>query len=211
MNSVQDDRFRVLVEDTILVGLPASGPPGPIGPPGPGGAAGGWRPIDHGLLAWAYDPSTVTAQSGPAPGVMTLVRMRLETATGVTGILAHVVNAGSGLVAGQCRAALFEASTGALVESTPDQSDAWQTPGPKPMPLVGGPLTVPAGEYFAGWWHNGTTAPQWARSNASSTLVNANLTLARLRYATTVDTYTGVPPAALGTLAWGISFWAALY
>jgi collagen triple helix repeat protein len=186
-----------------------TGPQGPQGIPGPtGGRLGDWAPPDHGLLAWAWDPSVGTAGSAAPAGQMIQVRLHLPKAGPVTGIMLGLNTAGAGL--NNCFAALYDAD-GQLVGSSSDQAGAWIVAGSKAIPLLGGPYQLPAGDLYATWWHNGTTAPQWLRMAGTTWAGNMNLTTP-LRYGlsnTSGHAATALP--VLPSAAPALAYWAGLY
>jgi hypothetical protein len=144
---------------------------------GTSASAGAFQlPADRGYLAWTQ-PITVMGGSTvvPTAGLLNLRRIRRVPAGPVTNIVTYISGAGVTLTAGQCFAALFT-SAGVPVGTTADQSVAWVSTGLKPMALAGGPYSVAAGDYYVGFWFNGTTGPSIPRSGT----INANLTNAGL-------------------------------
>jgi hypothetical protein len=172
-----------------------------------------WTPSDQGLVTWTMDVMTATANSIlPAVGTLYLVRVHVPIAASVTNILAAITNAGSGLKSGQCFAGLWNASSGALVGATADQSANWATTGVKTMALSGGKVNLDAGDYYIGIYANGSTLPNFARGNnqIGGAFANAGLS-GNFRVATANTGLTSSPPATLGTLtAANTSWWLAL-
>ncbi len=123
-------------------------------------------PSDYGVLGWtapidfARDASLLSVEGGA--GHLRVGRIRRANPGPLTNLNVHVTTAGSGL--SNCFAALWRADTRALIGQTADQSANWQTAGLKPMALVGGPFDLAAGDYYAGVWYNGTTAPTLLRA-----------------------------------------------
>jgi parallel beta-helix repeat protein len=171
-----------------------------------------WNPSDQGLVTWTMDVMTATANSIlPAQGTLYLVRVHVPVAATVRNILAAITNAGSGLRAGQCFAGVWNASGGARVGVTADQSTSWATTGVKTMALTGA-VNLTAGDYYIGIYANGTTLPNFARGNnqIGGPFANAGMT-ANFRVATANTGLTTSPPATLGPLtASGTSWWLAL-
>lgn len=171
-----------------------------------------WLPTDHNLLAWAYPVEAAATSGAPATaGLLYLVRLHLPVTANITNIDMFATPGGTALTAGQCFAALYT-STGALIAQTADQAAAWASAGAKTMALAGGPYNLTAGDYYAGWWHNGTTAPSWSRSqNASGGLANYGLSAPNLRFATANTALTTTAPASFGAQTAGAAtYWVAL-
>lgn len=170
-------------------------------------------PTDHGMKAWSYDMSSITAGTAGADGVLQICLLHLPIAASITNVCLHVTTAGTSLTANNNIAALYTAA-GALVGVTADQSVAWTSSGYKQMALTGGPFARTAGDYYVAWWLNGSgTDPSFARSgNAAS--VNNGLSAPNLRFATTADvglTNAASAPSTLGAqTAASIGWWAAL-
>lgn len=182
------------------------------GEPGKDGTLdGGWHPKDHGLLAWAYDPCLVSAQAAAGQGQMILTRLKLPEDAYVTGVVVYVIASGATLTTDQCFAALYDAESGAMIGSSADEAAAWQSTGGKFIPLIGGPYSLSAGDFYVGHYSRGTTLPQFGRVSSAAALVNLNLTGTDLRFATSTDTYTTAPPSTLGVYGAAASYWAAMY
>ena len=171
-----------------------------------------WNPSDQGLVTWTMDVMVATANSIlPAQGTLYVVRVHVPVAATVRNILAAITNAGSGLRAGQCFAGLWNASGGARVGVTADQSTGWATTGVKTMALTG-TANLTAGDYYIGLYANGTTLPNFARGNnqIGGAFANAGMT-SNFRVATANTGLTTTPPATLGTLtASNTAWWLAL-
>lgn len=138
---------------------------GPQGPPGP--RDGQWAPSDYGLITWAFDPPQYVASVTLATNRIYAVRLRLQAgAPPITGIAFAINVVGVGLVAGQCCAALYQTdSSRALIAKTGDTSADWSALGLHKSPFVGGPVTLPAGQYYVAFWCMGTTGPNILRQN----------------------------------------------
>ena len=171
-----------------------------------------WNPSDQGLVTWTMDVMTATANSIlPAQGTLYVVRVHVPVAASVRNILAAITNAGSGLRPGQCFAGVWNASGGARVGVTADQSTSWATTGVKTMALTG-TVNLTAGDYYIGLYANGTTLPNFARGNnqIGGAFANAGMS-GNFRVATANTGLTTTPPATLGPLtASGTSWWLAL-
>jgi hypothetical protein len=125
----------------------------------------------------------------------------------VTNIIALLTSAGSGLTSGQCFASLFT-SAGTLLSSTADQAANWATSGRKVMALAS-PQTVAAGDYYVGWWYNGTTGPSLARGNLNfgTSFLNGSLASPNLLYASADTGLTTAAPASMGAQSAGQTAW----
>ncbi|HEX9834489.1 MAG TPA: right-handed parallel beta-helix repeat-containing protein [Mycobacterium sp.] len=169
----------------------------------------GFGPTDHGLLAWAYDPAGAGTGTGlNAAGTMHVIRVRLHRTTAATNILVRVTAAGGTLTAGQNFAALYDATTGAHIATTADQTTNWSGSGIFTMALAGGPFTLDPGDYYVALWYNGASSPSFSR-NANNAIVNVGTGPAR--WGTADASITTTAPDPLGAVTNdGISFWTAL-
>lgn len=172
-------------------------------------------PADIGLKAYSFDPITSSGTSTPlaANGQIFVQKMRLDTATTVTGIFTSLQTAGATLTAGQNFAALYTAA-GALVTGTQtaDQTTAWASVGLKSMPFSGGAKALAAGYYYVALWANGTTRPAFVRATSGSSAINGLSPASSSRWATAANTATTTAPATLGTLTASlVGYFSALY
>lgn len=170
-----------------------------------------WEAADHGLLTWLADPALCQNSQTPASGagVLQLVRLHLPVAATVSSVCLYVSTAGSGLTSGQCWAGLYSTAGALLSAVSADQSTAWASVGLKSMALAT-PQSCAAGDYYVGWFANGTTLPAFLRAVGSSA-GNAGLAAASARFATGATGQTTAAPASAGTLAGSSAgFWAAL-
>lgn len=171
-------------------------------------------PVDHGLIAWTVPIDYATASSllsvEASAGTLRLTRIRRVPAGPATNIVIYVQTAGATL--SNCFAALYTAA-GSLVGQTADQSTPWQSVGVKTMAISGGPISIPAGDYYAGLWYNGTTAPTVLRSGMGSNGPQANLGQSDGNYNTALaDTgLAATAPSNIGTQTRSaLRWWAAL-
>jgi hypothetical protein len=172
-----------------------------------------WTPSDQGLVTWTMDTMVATANSIlPQAGTLYVCRVHVPVAASVTNILAAITNGGAGLVSGRCFAGVWNASSGALVRATADQSAAWSTTGLKTMVLSGGAVTLAAGDYYIGLYASGSTLPNLARGNnqIGGAFANAGMT-GNFRVASANTGLSGAPPTTLGTLtSANTAWWLAL-
>lgn len=172
-----------------------------------------WLPTDHGFVAWNGDIATVPSSSVPATaGRLDLVRVHLPVAASVTNVCLGLAVVGATLTSGQNFAGLWTAA-GAQVGITADQTSAWGSGlGVKQMALAGGPFACTPGDYYIGFFYNGTTSPGWLRwSGLGSGYFNVGQAAPNLRFATADTGLTTTPPTNFATqTAGGTSWWAAL-
>jgi hypothetical protein len=140
---------------------------------------------DRGYLAWSLPPSALSGGTALATaGTLYLTRIRRVPAGTVSNLVVLLSAAGVTLTAGQCFAALFDAS-GPWLRSTADQATA--------------PVTHTGGDLYAGLWFNGTTGPSIYRSSdTSSAMNNAGLSSPNLETATADTGLTTTAPASFG-------------
>jgi hypothetical protein len=170
-------------------------------------------PADRGYKAWSMPVYSVRSAFAVATaGRLNVVRLRRVPAGTITNVVLGVTTAGSSLTAGQCFAALFTAA-GVLVGQTADQAAAWVSAGTKIMPLAGGPYSVAAGDYYVGFWFNGTTGPAFTIGGQASSadLTNAGLSAPNLDSALADAGLTTTAPATFGAqTSYVIYWWAAV-
>lgn len=168
-----------------------------------------WTPADHGLLAWSFDPSSISGSSTPlVAGTAITVKLKWQRGKTLTGLLISIQTAGSGLTSGQCFAQAFD-SAGNLLGTTTDRSAVWNATGVKQNNLVT-PVVVDDDYIYATFYANGTTPPAIARgsSNGANT---ANQSSA-YRYGTAGTGLTTTPPSSLGTVTAGtVAWWVGAY
>lgn len=170
-----------------------------------------WAAPDRGFLAENYPAFYAGANQAPGTaGRLEFAKVRLPVPSSVTNILMYSQTLGSTLTAGQNFAALFTPAR-ALVAQTADQAASWVgTTGLKTMALAGGPYSLSAGDYFVGFWHNGTTAPAWAR-NISNAIANVGTAAPAFLWGTADTGLTTTAPSTMGTQTAGnLTYWVAL-
>jgi hypothetical protein len=167
-----------------------------------------WSPEDVGFIAWAYDPVAIIGNALPTAGTLQMVRLKVPRAQTITNVVLSVVTQGSTLTSGRNFAALFNSSL-ALLAATADQTTAWGTAGMK-VAALSVAQAVAAGDYFVGFYANGTTVPAFGRGNAN-VVVNGSLATASSRFATSSTGLTTAMPNPAAALAANTnSFWAAV-
>lgn len=178
-----------------------------------GALTGSWSAPDQGLIAWSFD-IIAAENSSPlgAQGLLYLTRVHVPIACAVTNVLIHVSTLGATLTSGENFAGLWSA-TGTQIGITADQSTNWSTTtGIQVMALAGGAKTITAGDYFVGFYANGTTLPTLTRGQSAGGSPGAvNLGSSTLRFATANTGLLTTPPTTLGALTGtNFSFWAAV-
>ncbi len=149
----------------------------------------GPQPIDHGLLAWNFDPALVQNSQIPTAGILWIMKLRLDRARSLTGLPSHCTVAGAGL--SNSFAALLDAS-GNRVALSADQSTNWQSTGYKPNAFASA-YAAAAGYYYGVFLVGaGTTLPSWPRGGNNSG-VNMGITPPGLRSGTSGTGLTAVP------------------
>lgn len=154
-----------------------------------------WFPSDHNLIAWTYDPATISGNSTPVATDIYLMAIILRTSKTITNLILSATSGGTTLTAGGNFAALYD-SGGTQRGVTADQTTPWATAGTKIMALTSPYSSAPAGVYWLAFVTNGSGLPQFARCNAtgsSTSTVNVGLTASTARYATNGTTSTTLP------------------
>jgi hypothetical protein len=80
------------------------------------------------------------------------------------------------------------------------------------MALSGGPYSVAPGNYFVGFWYNGTTSPAWGRGGGvSSVMANAGVSSPNLFFGSANTGLTTTAPNPMGAqTAQANAWWVAL-
>jgi|SRR6516164_5657821 len=162
------------------------------------GAALTFAAVDHGLQAWAFDPSNATGTYTLATaGTVYVVALKVNPRL-ISNIVVGVTTAGGTLTASQCFAGLYQGGT--LIGTTADQSTAWGTTGVKTMALAS-PVIPLGGLVYAALVFNGTTGPTLAAGTGVQSVNNVGLTAATSRYGTANTSVTTALPTTLATVA----------
>jgi hypothetical protein len=141
-------------------------------------------PLDFGYISWSTDPAETSSLVTPTAGVLYLARVPLRQASSlISNMHLGVGVVGSGLTAGQCFVALFNATTGARLGVSADISAALAV-GETTHAITGGATVAGPVYAYLGVLLNGTTMPQLARGGPSiSGLGNAKTTASSKRFA----------------------------
>ena len=165
---------------------------------------------DRGYLYWTMPLNATNGVSAFTPaGTMAIMRLYRVPALSVTSLVVGVSTAGNTLTAGQCFAALYTAA-GTLVGQTVDQAAAWVATGIKVMALTGGPFPLTAGDYYVGFWYNGTTGPsfiRWNNSTGNTAISNAGIASSPFATATANASLTTTAPGTLGAQTISSPLW----
>lgn len=124
------------------------------------------QPVDHGLIAWSFDPANAGSNSTLTNGTLHLVRLWIPNPnTVVTGIILAAAVAGTSPT--NCYVALFDASRNLLAQSA-NRAVAWGSgSGDKKNDLLTPQTIVNPGYVYAGWWCGGGTSPSFAKAAAA--------------------------------------------
>lgn len=155
------------------------------------------HPEDFGWVTWTVDPALITTGSVPISGALYLMRLRSREAKTITRLGLHVITAGAGLT--NVGFAIYSAA-GALLTSSVDTNGAtvaaFQGTGAKAVTFTtGAPVN---GEFYAGFWFAGTTAPSLARGASGGSTLNTGTVAPNLRHATADTGLVATPPANFG-------------
>lgn len=156
-------------------------------------------PADLGMLAWNYDPVTAGSGTATTSGTLYVLGVPVREQLSVTNVELYLSTLGASLTSGQNLVALFN-SSGTQIGVSADQTSAWQTggtTGPKIIPLVGGPYTLPAGLYYVAVLTVGSsTMPAFLRGglvNTAGAADGGHLTAANFRFATNGTSLSAMP------------------
>ncbi|WIM97698.1 hypothetical protein ACTOB_001246 [Actinoplanes oblitus] len=164
---------------------------------------------DHGLLGWNFDPAlSIGSTILGANGTLYLARIKVPKAITVTNLHVHCTSVGATLTTGRNFAALFTAA-GARVASTVDQSTAWTSLGLQTMALTSA-QAIAAGDYYVGFYGNGSTLPTFARGTSLSA-ANTGLAAPNFRFASADTGLTTAMPSNIGAqTALSVAYWVGL-
>lgn len=124
---------------------------------------GAWLPADMGFKAVACDPYTTISGLSLAAGQIQFTRIRLVKPETLTGVVVPVQTAGVTLTSGQNLAGLYS-TAGVKLAETATQHTSWTSTGWRQAAWTT-PYSAVAGDYFIALVFNGSTSPQFSRSN----------------------------------------------
>lgn len=167
-----------------------------------------WQAPDRGILAESFPIGLATTQSAPSTaGRLEFAKIRLVNPASVTNILMYAQTGGSVLTSGQCFAVLYDGAGNRVGVST-DRAVAWASAGLQTMALVSGPFACAAGNYFVGFWYNGTTSPSWARSGGvAAAALNLGVSAPNFIVGNADTGLTTTSPATMGAQSSGGTWW----
>lgn len=182
-----------------------------LGPNGSGALfpSGEWQPTDHGLNAWAFDPSLVANSTVATSGTLYLTRLPVRAAVTVTSLWWAVVTAGATPTAGQNWVGLYDSTGNRLVQAGVD--GAVTSTGPKQTAVTATALTP--GYVWLAFLFNGATNPAVGAASNFVTIPNMNLSGASLRWAVNGTGRTALPTSITpgsNTTTGSNNYWAAI-
>jgi hypothetical protein len=169
--------------------------------------------VDHGAIAWTFDPAANSGSSGLTSGVPFMSKVWVREPVTLSSVGISITTAGSGLTAGQNFIGIYNASGTRLAVSA-DQTAAFATTGYVEAAMTA-PVAVTPGAYFLTLLANGTTPPSLARgavAGSGASTINFKLTATTGRYATGPAAQTSLPVSitmASRTLS-AISMWSVV-
>ena len=166
---------------------------------------------DYGYKSQAYELHIGASNTAlPVNGTIYTVRLRLPAAATITNVVFAIGTAGASLTTGQNFVALYKATDKTLIAVSADQTTLWSSTGIKTAALVGGPYALPAGDYYAVIWSNGTTRPALVRS-ASNAMLNGSMVGGSPKFGSANTSITTTAPGTLGSISnLTYAYWAAL-
>ncbi|MCH5677926.1 hypothetical protein [Streptomyces gilvus] len=158
-----------------------------------GHALGEDTPANHGLVAWAYDPTHNVNSTVLSSGVIYLTAVYVAASANVTKLYAHFNAAASSITAGQNFMGLY-GSDGTRLATV--NVDSLITSTGLITATVSSTAVTAGGMYWVAQVYNATTPPSVARGAGTTgvgTVTNIGLTAATLRYATNGTSQTSLP------------------
>ena len=195
--------FRVRDQDTPGIDLGGWGEDGSIDIPGTltatGGIitpVGGWDAADSGFKAWAFDPNEMQGATILVSQSLYLVRIPIRRAFTCTNIHISIGTAGATLTAAQSLVGLIDATSGARLGISADQSVDWaaNTGLRPPIPLTS-PVALSAGYVYGAVLCNGTTpiTPERGSTRSPSGRNQGLMAAAQARWAVNGTAQTTIP------------------
>lgn len=155
-----------------------------------GRALGVAQAVDHGYVAWAYDPSFVRTSYLATAGTIYLSAVYITDYRILSKISWYLDTAGVSPTASQNWVALLD-STGTVLQSTNVDSSVTASPGVIATTITN--QSVSPGMYWVAWVFNAGTTPKLGVSgDQNSGLSNAGLSAATYRYATNGTSQTSI-------------------
>lgn len=173
--------------------------------------SGDFAPADHGLVAWAYDPTIAgTSLIMSTAGRLFTTRLKLKQPTLVTAVRMLLSVSGATLTAGQNFAMVFD-ENGNRVGITADLASTWAgAAGDLDLPLTA-PVALAGPFCTVGWYANGSTLPSFRVAGSSTASGNVGLATAASRFGLATTGLTSTPPTTLGAITGqGAPYWVGL-
>lgn len=145
--------------------------------------SGSARPVDHGLVAWSFDPVLAVVSSALTGGTVYLTKLQIHASVVITKIYWNVATAGVTPTAGQNEVGLYD-SAGTRLAVTNVDSVIGST-GLKTTTITSQTLAA-NGFCWVAMVFNAVTIPAISRGSAAvnSAVLNVGLSAATARYAT---------------------------
>lgn len=172
---------------------------------------GNWMAADHGFATWAYDPALPSTGITTVNGSAYFTALQVRTTVTVSKLWYGVANAASTATSGENLVGLYQASGASATQMASVASDTlFTTAGVASASFSA--LTLSPGIYYVCTMGNATTPAHLAIAAVSTTLVNAGLSTAGLRFFSNTSGNTTTIPASitLSSNAAAGSIWAAL-
>lgn len=167
--------------------------------------------VEHGLVAWTYDPALAVNSTVLTGGTVYLARVRPRSTASVTKIYWHVATVAVTPTSSQNEIGIYSSSGTRLVTANVD-ADVTST-GLKVTTIASTELTA-GSSYWIAMVFNASTPPALARSTGlagASGLANAGLTAVNYRFATNGTTQTALPATITpASNAAGLPLWVAV-
>jgi hypothetical protein len=158
-----------------------------------GSALGDVHPVQHGLVAWTYDPIMALTGTVLINGTMYMSAVYPSSNATISKLYWHVATVGVTPVAGQNFVGLYDSSGNLLTSANVDGVIT----GTGPQATAVSPVSVVAGQsYWIAWVFNAATAPGMPRTNninGATDLDNIGLTATNARFCTNGTGRTALP------------------
>ncbi|MEH0582539.1 hypothetical protein QBA54_50785 [Streptomyces sp. B21-108] len=170
---------------------------------------GDFQPSDHGLTAWAFDPSLVANSSTAVSGTLYLTKLPVRSAVTVSNLWWSILTVAVTPTAGQNWVGLYDTAGNRLVQAGVDA--AVTSTGPKQTALTA--TALQPGYVWAAFLFNGATPPTVGAGSNFQTIPNINLAGATLRWAVNGTGRTTLPATITpgsNTTTGSLNYWAAM-